>query len=91
MQASDVTHLEEPSQENGQVLHKLLFIIGALLIRLGDVSSDWQHCHKLVHEDDIQLYELSVCLRTHRQTTNLHVHTSADDVMKLGLQVCATF
>ena len=36
-------YLQEASQEDGQVLHKLLLIIRALLISSRNVSSDWQH------------------------------------------------
>ena len=70
-------YLQEACQEDGEILYKFLLIVRALLVGFRDVSSNGQHCHQLVHEDDIQLYKVCLCLLPHRQAANLQVPSPA--------------
>ena len=73
-----VLYLQEARQEDGQILDKFLLIIRALLVGFRDVSSNGQYCDQLVHEDDIQLYKVCLCLLPHRQAANLQVWLPAE-------------
>ena len=73
-----VMYLQEARQEDGQILDKFLLVIRALLVGFRDVSRNGQYCDQLVHEDDIQLNKVCLCLLPHRQAANLQVWLPAE-------------
>lgn len=73
-------HLKEAGEEQGKVLHELLLVVRAPLVRFGEVDGGRYDGLQLRHKDAEEGLKVCVELRTDDQGPNLHRGGDGEEV-----------